>query len=191
MQETQVEMTVFEAILARRCVRNYTEQVVDLGAIHILLEAAIHGPTALHEEPWAFAIIRDKQLLKDISDYAKPLFAGELQIAGRAPGSFTEPDFNIFYDASTLILICSKQTGSCVAADCWLAAENLMLAACAMKLGSCVIGAALTALNTPDIKVKLNIPEEFSIIVPIILGYPNGETLPTRRKKPVIITLTS
>ena len=87
MQETQVEMTIFEAILARRCVRNYTEQVVDLGAIHILLEAAIHGPTALHEEPWTFAIIRDKELLKDISDYAKPLFAGELQIAGRAPGS--------------------------------------------------------------------------------------------------------
>ncbi|MDV6345508.1 nitroreductase family protein [Nitrosomonas sp. Is37] len=191
MQETHVEMTVFEAILARRCVRSYTEQVVSLDAIHILLEAAIHAPTALHEELWAFAIIRDKQLLKDISDYAKPLFVRELQRTGHTPGPFTEPDFNIFYEASTLILICSKKTGPFVVADCWLAAENLMLAACAMKLGSCVIGAALTALNTPDIKVKLNIPEEFSIIVPIILGHPNGKTPPSQRRKPLILTLTS
>lgn len=191
MQETHIEMTVFEAILARRCVRSYTTQVVSLDTIHILLEAAVHAPTALHEEPWAFAIIRDKQLLKDISDRAKPLFVRELQRTGHAPGRFTEPDFDIFYEASTLILICSKQTGPFVAADCWLAAENLMLAACAMKLGSCVIGAALTALNTPDIKVKLNIPEEFSIIVPIILGYPSGETPPSPRRKPLILTLAS
>ncbi|SDY82521.1 nitroreductase family protein [Nitrosomonas sp. Nm58] len=191
MLETHVEMTVFEAILARRCVRSYTAQAVSLNAIHILLEAAVHAPTALHEEPWAFAIIRDKQLLKDISDRAKPLFVQELQRTGRAPGRFTEPNFDIFYGASTLVLICSKQTGHFVAADCWLAAENLMLAACAMELGSCVIGAALTALNTPNIKVKLNIPEEFSIIVPIILGYPSGDTPPSPRRKPLILTLTS
>lgn len=189
MQESHVEMTVFEAILARRCVRNYTAQEVGLDAIHALLEAAVHAPTALHEEPWAFAIIRDRQLLKDISDRAKPLFVRELQKTGHPPGHFAEPDFDIFYQANTLILICSKQTGPFVVADCWLAAENLMLAACAMKLGSCVIGAALTSLNMPDIKAKLNIPAEFSVIAPIILGYPSGDTPPSPRRKPVILTL--
>ncbi|MCO6427430.1 nitroreductase family protein [Nitrosomonas communis] len=191
MQESQVDMTVFEAILAKRCVRSYTAQAVSLDTIHILLEAAAHAPTALHHEPWAFAIIRDKQLLKDISNCAKPLFVQELQKTGSTPGCLAEPDFDIFYEASTLILICSKQTGPFMIADCWLAAENLMLAACAMKLGSCVIGAALTALNMPDIKVKLNIPEEFSVIAPIILGYPSGDTPPSPRKKPLILTLTS
>lgn len=187
MQETNVDITVFETILARRSVRKYTTQTVSLDIIHILLEAAVHAPTALHQEPWAFAIIRDRSLLKVISDRAKPLFIEDLQKMGHAADRFNEPDFDIFYDANTLIMICAKQTESLAVADCWLAAENLMLAACAMKLGTCVIGSALTALNTPDIKDRLNIPEEFSIVAPIILGYPIGDTPPSPRRKPLIL----
>lgn len=188
MQEAHVEMTIFEAILARRSVRSYTSQAVSLDIIQILMEAAVHAPTTLHKEPWAFAIIREPPLLEAISDHARPLFAHDLQKTGHAPDQFAGPDSDIFHGASTLILICSRQTEPFVIADCWLAAENLMLAACAMKLGSCVIGTALTALNTPDIKVKLNIPKEFSVIVPIILGYPNGDTPPSPRRKPIILT---
>lgn len=187
MQEPRVEMTVFETILARRSVRSYTSQAVGLDIIRILLEAAVHAPTVLQDGAWAFAVIRDKQQLKDVSDHAKPLFVRELQQAGLATDIYTQSECNIFHGANTLILICAEQTGPFVVANCWLAAENLMLAACAMKLGSCVIGAALTALNTPDIKSKLNIPEEFSVIVPIVLGYPNGDTPPSPRRKPLIL----
>jgi nitroreductase len=187
MQEKNIDMTVFEAILARRSVRNYTTQTVSLDIIHILLEAAVHAPTALHQEPWAFAIIRDRSRLKVISDRAKPLFIEDLQKMGHVTDHFSKPDFDIFYEANTLILICAKQSESFAVADCWLAAENLMLAACAMELGTCVIGSALTALNTPDIKAELNIPEEFSIIVPITLGYPSGDTPPSPRRKPLIL----
>lgn len=187
MQEIHVDKPVFETILARRSVRNYTTQTVSLDIIHILLEAAVHAPTALHLEPWAFAIIRDRSLLKTISDRAKPLFVEDLLKTGHIIDRFTEPDFDIFYEANTLILICAKQSESFAAADCWLAAENLMLAACAMELGTCVIGSALAALNTPDIKSELNIPEDFSIIAPIILGYPSGDTPPSPRRKPLIL----
>jgi len=34
------------------------------------------------------------------------------------------PEFSIFYDASTLIVICARPMGPFVAADCWLAAET-------------------------------------------------------------------
>jgi nitroreductase len=46
----------------------------------------------------------------------------------------------------------------------WLAAENLMLAAHAMGLGTCVIGSAVPALNTPKSKAELNIPSECTAI---------------------------
>ena len=188
MRNMHTEMTIFEVILARRSVRNFTSQAVGLDIIRILLEAAVHAPTVLHDEPWAFAIIRDKQQLKDISDSAKPMFIHELGKAGHATDYVTKPDFNIFHNANTLILICSEQTGPFIVANCWLAAENLMLAASAMKLGSCVIGAALTALNRSEIKHKLNIPDKFSVIVPIIVGYPDGDTPPSPRRKPFILT---
>ena len=187
----KIEMTIFETILARRSVRSYKARRVDRTTISILLEAAVRAPTAIHQEPWAFVIIQDKQLLRSLSDQAKPLFVAEaqekgLEHAGHSFDIFSYPDFNVFYDASTLILICGKKTAPSYAADCWLAAENLMLAACAMGLGTCVIGSALHALNTPETKIKLNIPEKFCVVAPIVVGFPDDEITQVLRKNPVI-----
>ena len=188
----KVEMTIFETILARRSVRSYKARRVDRTAISILLEAAVRAPTAIHQEPWAFVVIQDKVLLRSLSDQAKPLFVAEaqekgLEHAGHSFDIFSYPDFNVFYDATTLILICGKTSAPSYAADCWLAAENLMLAACAMGLGTCVIGSALHALNTPETKIKLNIPEKFCVVAPIVVGFPDDEITQVLRKNPVIL----
>ena len=188
----KVEMTIFETILARRSVRSYKARKVDRTTVSILLEAAVHAPTAIHQEPWAFVVIQDKVLLRSLSDLAKPLFIAEaqekgLEHAGHSFDIFKYPDFNIFYDATTLILICGRTSAPSYSADCWLAAENLMLAACAMGLGTCVVGSALPALNTPETKVLLNIPENFIAVAPIIVGYPDDEIVPVMRKNPVIL----
>ena len=188
----KVEMTIFETILARRSVRRYKARKVDRTTVSILLEAAVHAPTAIHQEPWAFVVIQDKVLLRSLSDQAKPLFVAEaqekgLEHAGHSFDIFKYPDFNIFYDATTLILICGRTSAPSYSADCWLAAENLMLAACAMGLGTCVVGSALPALNTPKTKVLLNIPENFIAVAPIIVGYPDDEIVPVMRKNPVIL----
>ena len=188
----KVEMTIFETILARRSVRRYKARKVDRTTVSILLEAAVHAPTAIHQEPWAFVVIQDKALLRSLSDQAKPLFVAEaqekgLEHAGHSFDIFKYPDFNIFYDATTLILICGRTSAPSYSADCWLAAENLMLAACAMGLGTCVVGSALPALNTPETKVLLNIPENFIAVAPIIVGYPDDEIVPVMRKNPVIL----
>ena len=188
----KVEMTIFETILARRSVRSYKARKVDRTAISILLEAAVRAPTAIHQEPWAFVVIQDKALLRSLSDQAKPLFVAEaqekgLEHAGHSFDIFSYPDFNVFYDATTLILICGKTTAPSYTADCWLAAENLMLAACAMGLGTCVIGSALHALNTPETKIKLNIPEKFCVVAPIVVGFPDDEITQVLRKNPVIL----
>jgi nitroreductase len=192
MQHLAVEMNVYEAILARRSVRSYTSQAIDSATVRLLLEAAVRAPTAFHGEPWAFAVIQDKTALRLLSDRAKPLFLNELRRSGQSRSehaleTFANPDQNIFYDAGTLIVICADSMGPFAAADCWLAAENLMLAACAMGLGTCVIGSALPALNVPSIKTGFSIPEKFSAIAPIVVGYPAEDTSPTPRREPYIL----
>lgn len=192
----KVEMDVFETILARRSVRSYKSLEVDQVTTHILLEAAVRAPTAVHHEPWAFVIIQDRSLLRNLSDRAKPLFLADIKTKQSSSERFdhlldvfSEPEFNIFYNAGTLILICGKTDAPSFSADCWLAAENLMLAACAMNLGSCVIGSALPVFNIPEVKVMLGIPNEFSVVAPIILGFANDEAItPSSRNPPVILT---
>lgn len=187
----KVEQSVFETILARRSVRSYTPQQVDADTLRTLLEAAVRAPTAMHREPWAFVIIQNKQILQNLSDRAKPLFIEEIKRNGADTDIFSRSDVSIFYDANTLIIICGKANGHFSEADCWLAAENLMLAACAMGLGTCVVGSALLAVSIPEVKSSLGIPTEFTAIAPIIIGYPNGETAPSTRKAPLMLNQLS
>jgi nitroreductase len=189
-------MTLFEAIAGRRAVRAYRPEPVDDGTIRELLKEAVRAPTAMHAEPWAFAVIQDPALLKRLSDLAKGTFPSERASAAvahppaasdaRAASILSRPDFNIFYDASTLIVICARPLGSFVVADCWLAAENLMLA-CAMGLGTCCIGFGVQTLNRSEVKAELGIPADVVAVAPIIVGFPSAATAVTTRKAPEIL----
>lgn len=181
-------MTAFDAIYGRHATRAFTTDPVDDAAIRDLLAAAVHAPTAMHLEPWAFVVVQDRALLKRVSDRAKqlavtPAGASHRELV-RTP--FDDPAFNIFYDAGTLIVICAKPLGPFVSADCWLAAENLMIAATAMGLATCPIGFALTAFADPAIKMELGIPTEVTTFAPIIVGTPAATVAPTARREPEI-----
>ena len=57
-----------------------------------------------------------------------------------------------------------------------------------MGLGTCVIGSAVSGLNTPEIKVKLGIPVEVLPIAPIIVGVPSDKSATVSRKEPQILS---
>lgn len=187
MQLPELERTVFETILARRSVRNYSPRKVEYAVIKTLLEAAVWAPTAMHKEPWGFVIVQNPKVLDHLSDLAKPLFLEELKKTGTREDVLRHTSGNLFYDAGTLIIICGKTNGHVPVGDCWMAAENLMLAACAMHLGSCVIASALPAINLDLVKSSLGIPSGFTAVAPIIIGYPQTETEPSSRRAPLIL----
>ncbi len=183
-----VEMTLKRAIAERRAVRSFTEEAVAEHKVRELLEAAVRAPTAMHAEPWAFAIVQDRKLLRQLSDRAKAMvLASDDPHAKSLASLLSQPDFNIFYDAGTLIVIGARARNPFVAADCWLAAENLMLAACALGLGSCVIGFAVAALQRPEVKADLGIPADVVPVAPIIVGVPRAVPPPTSRRTPDIV----
>lgn len=185
---TQIELDpaheVLDVIHHRRAVRSYQPTRLDESTIRTLLDAAIQAPTAMHLEPWAFVVIQDAALLKRYSDRGKVLASH----SGAYMELLANPAFNIFYDAGTLIVICGKPMGSFVTADCWLAAENLMLAASAMGLGSCCIGFAVPVLNTPEVKRELSIPADVTAIAPIIVGVPSAIPPAVGREPPEILS---
>lgn len=189
----EASMSAMDTIFHRRAVRDYAPQNIDQAVIRMLLDAAVHAPTAVLEEPWAFAIVQDRTTLKRLSDNVKELLASGADSIHPLLGShtldrFTNPEFNVFYNAGTLVVIYGKPLGPFVVADCWLAAENLMLAARANELGTCPIGLAVAALNTPQWKRELAVPAELTAIAPIIVGLPAAETPPVPRKPPDILS---
>lgn len=183
----KLEQSVFETILARRSVRSYKSEAVATDVLNAILEAAIWAPTAMHKEPWGFVIIQNKELLQTLSDRAKPLFIEELKRNDMNADIWAHADSNLFYDAGTLIIICGRTNSHLPAEDCWMAAENMMLAATAMNCGTCVIASALPAILLPDIKSTLGIPEDYTPVAPIIVGYPRAESAPSHRRAPLIL----
>ena len=187
----QPTMSLMDAIAKRRSVRTYSDQLVSKEVINVLLSIAVRAPTAVHEEPWIFVVIQDSNVLNRLSDDAKK-WMNEVEQSMHVPDRKMSPNFvmpeNVFYNAPLVIVICAKPAmGSFVVADCWLAAENLMLAACAMGLGTCVSGLAVAPLNTHEWKRELGIPEDVDVVAPIIVGVPSADTKETSRKPPVIL----
>lgn len=170
---------VLDAIERRRAVRSYTEDVVPRDVVETLVHAAVYAPTAMHAEPWQFVIVQDRALLARISERAK-------QLAPPNP-LLHDPAYNIFYDAGTLIVICARAQNPFVSADCWLAAQNLMLAAYALGYATCPIGFAIPALDDPEVKRWLGIPRDVVGIAPIIVGVPRGEAPGPARRDPVVL----
>ena len=190
MIQSSETMPIGDAIFGRCSVRAYTPEKVDRGTLQSLLAAAVRAPTAMHGEPWKFVIVQDAAVLERLSARAKSLFsadAAHLNRDSRSLDAFSDPDFNVFYDAGTLIVICAGRREDFAFADCWLAAENLMLTAFAKGLGTCVIGLAVSALNSPDVKQELGIPVEASAVAPIIVGRPSCAVLPSPRHEPEIL----
>ncbi|MGY4314099.1 nitroreductase family protein [Bradyrhizobium sp. JR3.5] len=194
---TYSKLDTMTAIYQRRAVRSFAPEIIERATIEQLLHAAVHAPTAFHLEPWAFVVIQDKKLLRRYSDRAKALLLGQQEATShfqkaepQAMQVISDPEFNIFYDAGTLIVICCKAKGPFVDADCWLAAENLMLAATAQGLGTCCIGFAVSVLNTPEVKAELGIPEDGAAVAPIIVGIPSEPQSAGVRKPPMILSWT-
>ena len=179
------------AICQRRSVREYTDRSLDKTTVMALIEASVYAPSAINVQPWAFVVIQDKVLLKRYSDRAKILVAKTMDLSA-APAEFkimlSDPAFNIFYNAGALIVICAKPVGQHPDWDCCLAAQNLMLTAHSMGLGSCPIGFAWSLLEQPDVKVELKIPPDFVPVLPVIVGYPSKSPAATERKKPEILS---
>jgi nitroreductase len=188
-------LSALDAIYTRRSVREYQPVRIEPSTVRGLLDAAVQAPTLIHPQPWLFAVVQDPAVLRRLADHVKTVGDRELADPGMADAEvqavFTyrlaDPAFSDFYNAGTLIVICARDPDPFITADCWLAAENLMLAACALGLATCCVGEAIPALNTPQGKADLGIPSDVTAVVPVVVGVPAGHAGPAARHEPVVI----
>jgi len=167
-------MDLLEALHRRRAVRDYSAEPVSRRVLEALVDAATWAPSALNSQPWMFTVVQDPPLLERISRESKMQLLGGSGAALPAEllARLKDPAFHIFYHAPALVVISAREAGPWAIADCALAAQNLMLAACANGLGSCWIGLAQSWLGTSEGKRALGLPDACLPVAPIILGYP-------------------
>lgn len=185
------EMGLMEAIFQRRAVRRYSDRAVEPATVEKLLAAAAQAPSAMNAQPWVFAVFHGHRLLRDLAERAKQhlvaTYPTSFEVHSRVE-MYENPNYDIFHGADTLIVIYATAGRLNPNEDCCLAAENLMLAAHGLGLGTCPIGFARPWLDLPETKRELGVPGQYSAVFPVVAGYPAGHTEPTPRDAPNIVT---
>ena len=174
-------------IKGRRSIRCFSDEPVSKEQVEAILEAGVWAPTAMFREPCRFIVIEDKELIKYVSDETKVLVK---QMMPSLAKQFSTENDVVCYNASVLILICTernKQWAKVNLLDCVLAAENMFLKAYELGLGSCYMGFVQFLSSKPDILKKIGIPENYEMLVPLILGHPKNKPEAGKRKKPNIL----
>jgi nitroreductase len=159
-------MDVLEAIKGRRSIRQYKTDFVSDEMLEKILDAAHWAPSAGNIQPWKFIVIRDKKILELVRKVS-PGYLGEAPLA---------------------ILVCSdiekesKEGGKLgkdylSIADCSMAVENMVLAAYAMGLGTCIV----KSFSEIAIREILEIPEGIQPELLVVIGYPAQKLTPSDR----------
>jgi nitroreductase len=182
---------VIEVIKSRRAIRSFEDKPVPESAIQTMLEAATYAPSAINIQPWKFTLITNKDAMKHLSDTAKPALlrmlpdVGDEGLAG-IKKQLTNPQYNIFYNAPLLIFVSGVKSPYAIY-DCSMAAQNMMLAAYTLGIGSCWIGTAVGLANDPKVKAELGVPEDHEVHAAIIFGYPKGGFPKAPEKRPAVV----
>jgi len=182
-------MHVMQAIRGRRAVRDYRPEPVSSETIYQLIAAASWAPSGMNQQPWHFTVVTDAALLDEISAKAKAWMLDSVRGLPREAHFreiMADPQFHLFYHAPALIVISTTAPGQWGREDCALAAQNLMLAAVPLGLGTCWIGFAQVWLNSPEGKEFLNLPREALVVAPIVVGNPKAIPPAGPRKAPAV-----
>jgi nitroreductase len=138
-------MDLWEVIERRRSVRAFQGSDVSVSTVQKILEAAVRAPSAGNRQPWHFVVVRRKAVKEALAQAAsgQDLLAEApvvIVVCADAERSATR------YGSRGRSLYCLQDTAA--------ATEHILLAATALGLGSCWVGAfdegaAARALDLP------------------------------------------
>lgn len=188
---------------SRRSCRCFTDQPVDRAVLEDLMKIGITAPSGTNSQSWTFTILPTRKAVAAFAEHVASFFRrlnltaektmlrlflkligkGELDAYYRGYYRKVKEALEewhrsgkdrLFHGSTAAILIGSKPAASCPAEDALLAAQNILLAAHSMGLGSCLIGYAVAAMKKDSsIQQAMGIPSEEDIHAVIALGYPD------------------
>jgi len=143
-------MTLFESIRGMRAVRRFADRPIPEGALQRILEAGRWAGSAKNRQPWHFILVRDRPMLDRL--------AGCGQYASHLRGA-----------AMAVVIVTG--TGRWDDLDAGRCGQNMMLAAWAEGIGSCI-----ASLHEEDKARKvLGVPSGMRVQMAISFGYKAAE----------------
>jgi nitroreductase len=162
--DTQMEF--FDVIFKRRSIRAYEKKPVEDEKLHQVLKAARRAPSANNMQEWKFVVVRDKLKIEKLTYACK-----QQSFVNEAPVIIVACAVKSDY-----IMTCGQYAYTI---DLSIAMTHMMLAATALDLGTCWLG----AFFEDKVKKILKIPDDIRVVGILTLGYPRFQPQETNRKQ--------
>ncbi len=156
-------MDTTEAIKGRRSIRKFKNQDIPDELIDKILTAGIWAPSGMNNQPWRFAVIRDRVLKKELSDLSKD--SDILKNASVIIPVFLDNDvaYNNIKDYQTI--------GACI--------QNMLLEIYNLGLAGVWIGEIIN----DGIRKLCQAPKAYDLMAIIAIGY--GDEINKGKRSPL------
>jgi nitroreductase len=177
-------------ILERRSIRKHLQKQVDEDVLNEILNAGLYAPSAGSRQSSIIVVCQDNDINVNLGKINQIAFKGnrkEGNVSKEQPSIADDPSIaNGFYDAPTVLTIFSPKNFNFPMADACVMAQNIMIAAKSLGIGSCMIGRAVETFESEygqQLKKEWNIDENYEAMIHVILGYGVDTNNPTPKAR--------
>jgi len=174
---------VIKNMMDRYSVRIFKDEQIKESELEQIIEAGLYAPNAGSRQSAIIAVCGDKERNRALGKQNASAFKGRIS-ANTAYISKEQPsiadDTTIgdgFYGAATVITLFAPENFLYSEMDCCLIAENMILAAHSLGIGSCFVGRAVETFSCDlgqEVLRKWEIPSDCRAFLHVVLGYPSS-----------------
>lgn len=190
------DMTVLDGISSLRSVRKFKPDPIPEDKLRIVLESASKAASGSNTQPWEFVVVRDAKMKARLKE---PMLRTWLERLAAGSG-MSQRMADVYNEATEMlrntekvpvIIYCCvdlnrvSKSEEVRYASIYPAVQNLMLAAHALGLATCLtVHGSTPTRGEPEVKKILGIPEYVKVACLVYLGYP-AVRLGRPKRKPI------
>ena len=156
---------VIENIMARRSIRKYKQTPVGRDTMNVILECGINAPNGQNRQSWEVRVVDSPTLMDEIKE----------AMAQGHPDMEPKAVKGCFRNAPVMVFIARDPSYDFSAYDCGLLAENMMLSAWSLGVGSICLGSPVRFLTDNDacrpVLEKLGFSAGYELCLCVGFGY--------------------
>lgn len=156
-----------QVIMARRSIRQYTDQTVSRETLDQLLRCGINAPNGRGLQAYEIRVVDNPETLLQITEAVR---------TDNPDMKLKQGTDNIFVGATSVIFIANDTSYDMSQVDCGLLGQNIMLEAYALGLGTCCMAHPVRLMKeSPSCATfleQLGFSQSYNLLYAIALGYP-------------------
>lgn len=184
----------FDILITRHAIRRFQDRQIDDGTLDRILDAGLYAPSAGNNQYSRIVVCQDRALNGRLGRLNRQLmFKGADPARVSHAVSSEQPSIqddhsllDAFYHAPTVLTIFTRP-GRYAHDDAAMIAQNIMLAAHALGVGSCYVGRTEDVFETDlgrEVRRSWGVPDDLVAACNVILGYRDGDAPHAKPRKP-------